>query len=235
MKVDPDGPLAPRKRPQQERSSARVEAILAAALRLLNERGPQSLTTRTIAARAELPIGSIYQYFPNKEAIVAALAGRWMSFFQEVMEAQLREAPPRTWPAFCRRFHAIHESCSANYLRHRDLLCVINSIQVDPELTRIEANHDRAMIRMMARWLLAVQAKLSARTAMRLCKSWLNTAHANLADAAVNDPGTFAAVVGDSETMVLALLRPYLFPSVPRARGAASRRTNRHAILRPFS
>lgn len=66
----------PRKRPLQARSKETVEAILTAAARVLVKDGYEATTTNKIAARAGVSIGSLYQYFPSKESIVAALVHR---------------------------------------------------------------------------------------------------------------------------------------------------------------
>ena len=63
----------PRKTPVQARSNATVEAILEAAARILETEGLEGYTTNAIAKRAGVSIGSLYQYFPNKDAITAAL------------------------------------------------------------------------------------------------------------------------------------------------------------------
>jgi AcrR family transcriptional regulator len=63
----------PRKRPRQERSRATVETILAATARVLVKKGFDGLTTNAVAEAAGVSIGSLYQYFPSKEALVAAL------------------------------------------------------------------------------------------------------------------------------------------------------------------
>jgi AcrR family transcriptional regulator len=67
---------APRKRPRQQRSQALVEAILQATSHLLPERGAEQTTTNRIARVAGVSIGSLYQYFPNKDAILSRLIGR---------------------------------------------------------------------------------------------------------------------------------------------------------------
>ncbi|HEY4058009.1 MAG TPA: TetR/AcrR family transcriptional regulator [Kofleriaceae bacterium] len=63
----------PRKRPRQDRSKATVDAILAATAQVLVSKGFDGLTTNAVAEAAGCSIGSLYQYFPNKEALVAAL------------------------------------------------------------------------------------------------------------------------------------------------------------------
>ena len=65
-----------RRIPQQARAGASVDAILDATLQLLEADGLDRLTTNHIAARAGVSIGTIYQYFPDKKAILAALAER---------------------------------------------------------------------------------------------------------------------------------------------------------------
>lgn len=66
-----------RRAPQQQRGQQRVEKILNAAAEVFAEVGYEHATTNAIAARAKTAIGSLYQYFPNKEAIFAALAERY--------------------------------------------------------------------------------------------------------------------------------------------------------------
>ena len=67
---------APRKRPRQERSKATVEVILEAAAHVLVSSGYEGTTTKQVAERAGVSIGSLYQYFPSKEALVAMLVER---------------------------------------------------------------------------------------------------------------------------------------------------------------
>jgi AcrR family transcriptional regulator len=63
----------PRKRPRQERSRATVDTILLATARVLVKHGFDGLTTNLVADTAGVSIGSLYQYFPNKAALVGAL------------------------------------------------------------------------------------------------------------------------------------------------------------------
>jgi AcrR family transcriptional regulator len=65
-----------RKQPLQARSKASLIDILDATVQILSTRRTAHLTTKAIAARAGLSVGSLYQYFPNKEAIVLALIER---------------------------------------------------------------------------------------------------------------------------------------------------------------
>lgn len=82
-----ESPNLPRKTPVHSRSRATVEAILEAAAHLLEHDGYGRLTTNHIADKAGVSIGSLYQYFPNKDAICHALAER---HFQLLRDEYLR-------------------------------------------------------------------------------------------------------------------------------------------------
>lgn len=65
--------LMPRRRPTQERSKRKFDALLQASRELLVEVGFESFTCEEVAARAEVPIGTLYQFFANKYVIVCEL------------------------------------------------------------------------------------------------------------------------------------------------------------------
>lgn len=71
--------LTPRKKPVQARSASTVEAIFDAAIQVLIDRGPEHLTTSRVAERAGVSVGSLYQYFPNKQALLAAVLERHLT------------------------------------------------------------------------------------------------------------------------------------------------------------
>jgi AcrR family transcriptional regulator len=75
----PSRRLVPRKLPKQERSEATVESILDAAAQVFERHGYAAGTTSRIAERAGVSIGSLYQYFPNKDAILVALVHRHLA------------------------------------------------------------------------------------------------------------------------------------------------------------
>lgn len=73
--------VKPRKFPRQERARATVEAILQAAAQLLSDVGFEALTTAKVAERAGVSVGSFYQYFPNKQALAAAVIDHYAEDF----------------------------------------------------------------------------------------------------------------------------------------------------------
>ncbi len=75
-----------RRRPVQKRSLDRVDAILDATAEVLHDEGLAAFNTNRVAERAGVAVGSIYQYFPNKEALVDALAMRSLQRLDRVLE-----------------------------------------------------------------------------------------------------------------------------------------------------
>ncbi|HWW03929.1 TetR/AcrR family transcriptional regulator [Collimonas sp.] len=68
--------LKPRKLPVQARSAQTVEAVLEATARILETQGLAACTTNAVAERAGVSVGSLYQYFPNRDALTVALIER---------------------------------------------------------------------------------------------------------------------------------------------------------------
>lgn len=85
-------PAPIRKSPRQARSQATVEAILTAAARILTREGFEALTTNRVATVAGVSVGSLYQYFPNKEALVRALCERHTHGVRDRIRARFAEA-----------------------------------------------------------------------------------------------------------------------------------------------
>lgn len=79
--------LTPRKQPRQARSLATVSAIFEATIQVLVSDGPRRLTTTRVAERAGVSVGSMYQYFPHKQALFYALNERYLVRLAERIEA----------------------------------------------------------------------------------------------------------------------------------------------------
>ncbi|MEU9556623.1 TetR/AcrR family transcriptional regulator [Streptomyces fumanus] len=87
--VPPTSPL--RRAPVQRRSAERLTRILDACAHLLDEVGYDGLSTRAVAQRAEVPIGSVYRFFGNKRQMADALAQRNLERFAERVTGKLGE------------------------------------------------------------------------------------------------------------------------------------------------
>lgn len=94
--------LKPRKKPQQRRSRATIDTIFEATIQVLLANGLDKITTIQIADRAGVSVGTLYQYFPNKRALLAAVVKRHVG---EVVDATIDA---------CRSVHgkAVGEMCA---------------------------------------------------------------------------------------------------------------------------
>ncbi len=86
-----------RRAPMQRRSVERVQRMLDAAQQLVSEVGYDALTTTLIAERADVSIGSLYQFFPDKQAVVRAVALRNLERFSERLAELVSGAQFANW------------------------------------------------------------------------------------------------------------------------------------------
>jgi AcrR family transcriptional regulator len=123
-------PLSPRKQPRQQRSRATVDAIVEAAARVFSEQGYAAGSTNRIAETAGVAIGSLYEYFPNKAAILVAVAERQLDRMMADVDALLADAQD--------------ESPSLETLMARFTRAMLEVHERDPELHHVvfaEAPH----------------------------------------------------------------------------------------------
>ncbi len=88
--------LEPRKSPVQARSAASVDAILEATIQVLLRVGKERLTTTRVAARAGVSVGTLYQYFPNKSALLQAALKRHLAEVTDAVERVCKEQKGKT-------------------------------------------------------------------------------------------------------------------------------------------
>jgi len=125
---------SPRKAPQQSRSQATVDALLEAGGRVLGQTGYARASVNRIAQTAGVSVGSLYQYFPTKEALVAAVAKRHSDRMIEIFQRDLADIAALPLPAAVR---AVVER-------------TLEAYALDPALRRV-ITHDVPQLRAMAR------------------------------------------------------------------------------------
>jgi AcrR family transcriptional regulator len=133
----PAAPTGVRRVPAQERSRARVERILGVARDLIAAQGSDALRMSEVAARAGVSIGSLYQYFPDKAAVVRTLAERYNAEGQACTAAELAAARgPGDLPAALGRVAAGYLAMfrAEPAMRH-----IWSATQVDPALRAVDA------------------------------------------------------------------------------------------------
>ena len=90
-------PKVERRRPLQERAQATVDIVLQATLQVLRDRGYRKLTTTRVAEVAGVSVGTLYQYFPDKSALVGAVLQRFLDALGDTVIAAVRagrDLPP---------------------------------------------------------------------------------------------------------------------------------------------
>ncbi|HEY0247494.1 MAG TPA: TetR/AcrR family transcriptional regulator [Gryllotalpicola sp.] len=96
---DPERSLAAlvRTEPIQERSAARVDALLDAAAAVVDQIGFDRLTTAMVAERADASIGTVYRYFPDRIALLQGLRERAIGRFRVTVVERIEEVKPKSW------------------------------------------------------------------------------------------------------------------------------------------
>jgi AcrR family transcriptional regulator len=112
-----------RKKPQQERSIAMVGTLLEAATRVFVKEGYAKATTNRIATAAGVSVGSLYQYFPSKDAIAVELLRRYREGLVELIGSRLGAATPETFASVVRELLAdLLQAEGINPALHRVLI-----------------------------------------------------------------------------------------------------------------
>lgn len=86
-----------RRMPRQARAREKVARVLEAAERLLVAEGVDVLTTTRVAAESGVSVGALYQYLPDREAIIEALADLYLTRLEAAMESFVERARTETW------------------------------------------------------------------------------------------------------------------------------------------
>ncbi len=125
-----------RKQPVQARSKARVEAILNAAKEIISDVGSDGMKMNALAQRAEVPIGTVYQFFPNKSAVIHTLVRETMDDLSEELRQQFQDVESLE-DAVERLEGAISGYCQ--YLRDAPVVSdILSSTQGDKNLQALD-------------------------------------------------------------------------------------------------
>jgi AcrR family transcriptional regulator len=187
--MPPRALTTPRKEPRQERARATVDAILAATARILVKDGYDRASTNKIAEAAGVSVGSLYQYFPSKEALVAALIERHsaeMMRFLEEKAARTTEGTPLR--------DVVRDVVEAMVAAHR----------VDPKLHRV------VMEQVPRIGALKRLGELDAR-ALDLIRAYLEMRRAEIRPANLKLASFLLASLVEAVTHGAVLLHPELF------------------------
>lgn len=205
--------LSPRKRPAQERSRETVRAILEAAAQLFERHGLAGTTTDRIAERAGVSVGSLYQYFPSKEAIVATLVQCHVLEAGEALEPVLgRRREGRALDALLAELvHAVVAQHAQRPGLHQ-LLAHEAPVAPGHAQARVEAVHALAeRLGEALRGHPEVRVRDPALAAHLVLETLLGLAHRfAIEPAAPGEPADAAERVAARETEIVRMFRGYL-------------------------
>lgn len=178
-----------RAQPVQKRAQERRNVILSVTAELLEEVGQDDLTTILVAKRARVSVGTLYHYFPNKYAIMYALAEQWVGEMDVALQA-LEVEPVENYSV--KRFvEGSVERMLAVYTNQQGLLPLVQAMYGVPELKELDLVHDELIITSMARMFKRMDISSKANELARLGRTYLELSHA-LIIVAVNQNKTDA-------------------------------------------
>ncbi|WP_069160465.1 TetR/AcrR family transcriptional regulator [Nocardia altamirensis] len=189
--------------PQQARSHARIGAVLDAAERLLAEAGVSAVTTTRVAAEVGMSVGAMYRYFPDKEAILGALAERFLLQFDNTLGELVQQAGEQRWadPADVLVDLFVHQ-----FRGRPALLAILVDARLSEELIQADRAYIQAIADNVRQIVLAQGIAVEAAGLTAACHAAVLAVDAIVLAAFRLDPA------GDPQliTEVKALLRNYL-------------------------
>ena len=200
--------VTPRSAPVQGRSNLRSKQIIDVTGELLERVGLDDLNTILIAKEVGISIGSLYHYFPNKHAILYAMAMRWL----DEIEAVLNEF--ETWPIETMALEELIDKLLKTnlkvYKKQKAILTLVQAMFSVPELRQLDEQHDELVIKKMAQVFKRMGINHHLKERERLARVYLEATH-SLFLVVVNQKGDRAKrSLNDLNLMIKTLLKTYL-------------------------
>jgi AcrR family transcriptional regulator len=211
--------LSPRRRPVQQRSQQRFDSIVNAGRDALVETGIEALTCEMIAARAEIPLGSVYQYFPNKFAIVCEMDRLDTIGVQNELDRFASQIPSLEWE---RLLDALVDHLATLWLDDASRRVVWLSMQATPAMQAVAAIHESSLARSVERLLLPLTPATHGRQRRTVASVLVHTAYSIL-NFSVRDGQAHPAVVRELKILLTGYLRHAESDSLQRHKGRSAR------------
>lgn len=200
--------VSPRNAPVQGRSKLRSKQIIDVTGELLERVGLDDLNTILIAKEVGISIGSLYHYFPNKHAILYAMAMRWLDEIEHVLNEF------ETWSIESMDLdELVTKMLSTNlkvYKKQKAILTLVQAMFSVPELRQLDVQHDDLVIKKMAQVFKRMGISHHLKERERLARVYLETTHSMFL-VVVNQKGDRAKrSLNDLKLMIKTLLNTYL-------------------------
>ncbi|MCX4766558.1 TetR family transcriptional regulator [Streptomyces sp. NBC_01275] len=192
-----------RRTPRQARSRARLALLLEAAERLLVDEGVEALTTTRVAAAAKVSVGSLYQYLPDRGAIIDALAAGYFARLESVMDDLARSAAQEPWDD---PVGVLVDAYAGIYRTEHGFRALWFGSGLTEQTRAADREHKRRMADGIRRVLLALEVARDDEALARSCHAAILAADALAQEAFRRDPQGDAALLAEAKVM----LRGYL-------------------------
>ena len=193
--------------------------MLDSAEELLATEGVEALTTTRIAGEANVAVGSLYQYFPDKRAIVDALAARYLEEFEGLMDEMAERAAGERWQADDLVDRLI-DAYADRYRREPGYRALWFGRHLSDELRQADRQNKAALADGVRRILTGTRAVRDSKGLRTACLAAVLTADALLVEAFQQDPKGEPALLGEAKR----ILRCHLADVVSRYSRTGSRR-----------
>jgi len=188
----------------QKRALARREQILAATAVLLEEVGQDDLTTILVAKRVGVSVGTLYHYFPNKYAILYALAEQWLGEWNlALLDLEAHKIEALSLKKFVEK---VMDRTLLVYKNQSGILPLVQAMFGVPELKELDSQHDELIIASMARMFRRLEITEDQAELSRLGSEWMEVSHALLLVIVDQNPTDAARSLSDLKFLSLCLL-----------------------------
>lgn len=196
--------LSPRNQPVQRRAMARRDQILTVTAELLEEVGQDDLTTILVAKRVGISVGTLYHYFPNKYAIMYALAEHWVNEMDVALQSLAAEnIESYSVKVFVER--SVEQMLNV-YRNQQGLLPLVQAMYGVPELKELDLIHDELIISAMAAMFKRMDISSRNHELKRLGRTYLELSHALIMVVVNQNKADGDKTLGEFKYLALSLL-----------------------------
>ncbi|MFE0519678.1 TetR family transcriptional regulator [Streptomyces sp. NPDC058954] len=207
----PGGAAPLRRTPQQARSRARLARVLETAEQILIRDGVEALTTTRVAAAARVSVGSLYQYLPDRDAIIDALAAGYFAKLEAAMDGLVEAAAAERWED---PVGMLVDAFAGIYRSEHGFRALWFGSGLTERTRAADRDHKRRMADGIRRVLLALGLARDDEALARACHSAVLAADALAQEAFRREPLGDAALLEEAKVM----LRGYLAAVTARYR-----------------
>jgi AcrR family transcriptional regulator len=197
--------IANPRQPMQQRSRERREEILKTTATLLERVGFDDLTTILIARELKISVGSLYHYFPNKQAILYALGEHWLAAYSAAVEEIARKKIENL------DLTAFSDLCLKRLLRvykeQKGILPLVQAMYAVPELRDLDDRHDEFVIAAMSEMFRRLGLNQGEPELQRRARLWLEMSHALLLSITDQKPARARRSLADLTLLTTTLIQ----------------------------